>query len=86
MSIISTVFEVVFLISIPAIVYGGFSIIKKYFEEKGKNLATKQDIAKITHEIESIKLIYQKSILKYSNYQKRQAHVISKIYRHVKTL
>ena len=38
---------------------------KAYNEEKGKNLATKEDIAGITKEIESIKEYYNKSLENY---------------------
>jgi len=31
------------------------SFLPKYFEEKGKNLATKEDIEEITHKVESVK-------------------------------
>jgi cell division protein FtsB len=37
-----------------------FVLLKSFFSEKGKNLATKQDIQEITEKIESVKLEYTK--------------------------
>jgi hypothetical protein len=34
------------------------SFFPAYFSEKGKNLATKEDIAKITHEVEKVRSLY----------------------------
>lgn len=55
----SIIFDIVILI---AICFSYFLInksIPSYFSEKGKNLATKQDIGDITDEIESVKKIHQ---------------------------
>ena len=35
-----------------------FTFLKKYFEKKGENLATKEDIAEITEKIEEVKIKY----------------------------
>ena len=35
-------------------------LLPSYFSTKGKNLATKEDIADITKEIEEVKLLYKK--------------------------
>jgi hypothetical protein len=58
--------------SITCVVIGSFSaivvvafavwmakhVLASYFDEKGKNLATKEDIAEITHKIEAVRLQY----------------------------
>ena len=52
------------LISVIALVAGGAAYLfvraylPSYFSEKGKNLATKEDIASITHDIERVKTQY----------------------------
>jgi len=45
-----------------AIISGLVQYIISYFKEKGKNLATKEDIGKITQEIESVKSSYSSSL------------------------
>nr|DAN79741.1 MAG TPA: hypothetical protein [Caudoviricetes sp.] len=45
-----------------ALVTGLVQCIVFYFKEKGKNLATKEDIAGITKEIESVKASYNESL------------------------
>ena len=48
-------------LDIIIILIGAFIILSKsYMNEKGKNLATKQDIKEITSKIESVKRVYQK--------------------------
>ena len=42
-----------------------FLIYEGYFKEKGKNLATKEDIGKITDEIKKVESIYNNSLEKY---------------------
>jgi hypothetical protein len=55
-----------------------------YLREKGKNLATKEDIGKITDEIEKVKLKYTKEShrfqVAYSGLLKKRAEVIEEIY------
>ena len=55
-----------------------------YLREKGKNLATKEDIGKITDEIEKVKLKYAKEShrfqVAYSGLLKKRAEVIEEIY------
>lgn len=41
--------------------------ISTYFKKKGENLATKEDIAGITHEIEGVKRYYMVELEKYKN-------------------
>ena len=53
------------LIEIIVLIGGGLilkSYLPSYFKEKGKNLATKEDIGVITHEIEEVKSQYSKDI------------------------
>lgn len=38
------------------------SFLPEYFKKKGENLATKEDIADITHQIETVKLEYEKQL------------------------
>ncbi|WP_321437308.1 hypothetical protein [uncultured Bacteroides sp.] len=47
------------------IIVNSSTFLKNYFGEKGKNLATKQDIKRITDEIESIKNLYNASLEDY---------------------
>ncbi|MFZ1291434.1 MAG: hypothetical protein WAR79_15170 [Melioribacteraceae bacterium] len=55
--------------------------LPSYFNEKGKNLATKEDITEITQKIEEVKLNYEKTKVKFSVYHERQALVIAKLYK-----
>ena len=47
---------------LQAILLGGFLVYESYFKEKGKNLATKEDIGKITEEVQSVKQSFDKSL------------------------
>lgn len=47
-------------------------LLKSYFSEKGKNLATKEDIESITEKIESVKANFQTSFVKSEAYISRQ--------------
>lgn len=47
---------------------GGGYFLKSYLSEKGKNLATKQDIKSITNEIEDVKVQYTESMEKLKSY------------------
>jgi hypothetical protein len=57
-------FTCVVIGSFSAIVVVAFAVwmakhvLASYFDEKGKNLATKEDIAEITHKIEAVRLQY----------------------------
>lgn len=42
-----------------------FLIYEGYFKEKGKNLATKEDISEITNEIKKVESVYNNSLEKY---------------------
>lgn len=54
-NIIYTVIAIIPVIALLIIVYYLRYYYPKYFEEKGKNLATKQDIEEITRKVESVK-------------------------------
>lgn len=54
--------------------------IPAYLQKKAENLATKQDIEDITNKIESVKLLYEKNLLKFTTYHQKQSEVISKLY------
>lgn len=43
------------------------SLLPSYMKEKGKNLATKEDVEEITKKTEEIKIEFQKEIAKFSN-------------------
>jgi len=54
-----------------------------YLSEKGKNLATKEDIAKITEEIEKVKIRYTMSVEQYkANHQLRLAALDKRLHAH----
>lgn len=42
-----------------------FLVYEGYFKEKGKNLATKEDISEITNEIKKVESVYNNSLEKY---------------------
>jgi len=61
------------LVALIALFFGWIgSAARSYFSEKGKNLATKQDISNITQRIEDIKYENQKNFYKSSNLINRQ--------------
>lgn len=61
------------IIALFALVFGWFgAAAHAYYSEKGKNLATKQDISDITKKIEEIKYANQKNFYKSSNLIGRQ--------------
>jgi len=55
MEIVILILQAIFLIITAVGMFWGKSYLAKYLEEKGKNLATKQDIEEVTHKIESVK-------------------------------
>jgi hypothetical protein len=67
-----------------AVFAGLASYVAVYLREKGKNLATKKDIGKITDEIEKVKLKYAKEShrfqVAYSGLLKKRAEVIEELY------
>lgn len=54
-----------------------------FLKEKGKNLATKQDISEITDKIENVKSEYSKSLVRFNYFHRKQALVIEKIYQYL---
>lgn len=59
---LNTVFDILILISIGIVVLLAKKYVPTYVSEKAKNLATKEDIASITAEVENIRLQYAKDI------------------------
>ena len=57
------------------------SFVPSYLREKGKNLATSEDIAKITAEIEGVKLQYAVLLQRRSRIHERQVAILSKLYK-----
>jgi hypothetical protein len=75
-------FEIINLSLNVLIAIGGVYLIffKSYFKEKGKNLATKEDIGVITTKIEEVKTIYEKKKIKFDYFHRKQAKVLGEIY------
>lgn len=66
------------LSNVISLVVGMISVwFFSYLREKGKNLATREDIAKITAEIEGVKLHYAGQ----SRIHERQIDILSKLYK-----
>ena len=73
------------ILEVVIIVAGGFlikSYLPSYFKQKGKNLATKEDIGEITHEIEGIKNQYLKSTEVLKSQLERKSHAHQVRYEH----
>ena len=64
---ISLIADVAFLLSIPIVVLLIKFYLPGYIKEKGKNLATKEDIADITNQIEQVKVEYAKQLELYKS-------------------
>lgn len=72
-------------IEIIVIIIGGLLLrhyLPSYFSEKGKNLATKEDIGEITHEIEGIRNEYSKNIEVLKSNLEKKTHVHQVRYEH----
>lgn len=73
--------------SVGGIIAGGIvffllkSFIPSYLNEKGKNLATREDIAKITNEIEGVRLQYAMFLKRRSCIFERQVELLGKLYK-----
>jgi len=66
------------------IIAGGFILfLLTYFREKGKNVATREDIEKITYKIEGVKLEYAMLLKRQSRIYERQIAILSKLYKHL---
>jgi hypothetical protein len=57
------------------------SFIPSYISEKGKNLATREDIAKITNEIEGVKSQYAILLQRQSRIHEHQVEILAKLYK-----
>ena len=68
------VFEICYFIILIGAILLVKSYLPKYFEEKGKNLATKEDIGAITDEVEKVKTQYSKDIEILKSELLRQSH------------
>lgn len=62
LEIIITACQVVFIVSLCVIGLFAKKYLPSYLQQKGRNLATKEDIKEITDKIESVKTQYTKSI------------------------
>ena len=62
-------------------------LFKSYFHEKGKNIATKEDIAEITHSVESIKIAFVKetenSKIIFSGLFKERVDIYKTLLKHI---
>jgi hypothetical protein len=58
----NVILDFIILLAVGLVYFLLNKTIPSYFSEKGKNLATKQDIGDITDKIESVKKIYQSEI------------------------
>lgn len=76
------IFEVCYFILLVGAILLGRSYLPKYFEEKGKNLATKEDIGAITDEVEKVKIQYSKDIEILKSDLLRQSHSHRVRYEH----
>jgi hypothetical protein len=57
--------------------------MKSYLSEKGKNLALREDIAKITNDIENVKLYYAVLLQRRSRIHERQIEILGKLYKYL---
>lgn len=65
-----------------AFFFGGIvSFYLTYLRQKGKNLATREDIAKITDKIEGVKLEHAFLLQRRSRIHERQVDILSKLYK-----
>lgn len=54
------------IVGIPCLLYGVIQLLAlNYFQEKAKNIATKQDITDITHKVEAVKVEYLLALEKF---------------------
>ncbi len=54
--------------------------LNSYLSEKGKNLATKEDIKDITYKIEDVKSIFEKNKIKFHSYHNKKIEILSILY------
>jgi hypothetical protein len=80
MIVIQSIFLVVLLIMLGLLVLIYRNSLPAYFAEKGKNLATKQDIADITREVERTRSAFLDRQLQFSHFIQKQLDVIGTTY------
>lgn len=88
MELILTILSVITLLGFTISPFFIKNFLSKYMDEKGKNLATKEDIGIITEKTEEVKILFQKEIAEYTtdlsftnDYAfKRYATLYSKLY------
>jgi hypothetical protein len=69
-------FQVITCIGMGALVFLAKYYLPSYVKEKGKNLATREDIAEITDKIESVKIEYAKEL------ESLKSHLNAKFHAH----
>lgn len=65
------------------IVIGIISFFLIFLRQKAKNLATRQDIAKIINKIEGVKLEYAILLQRFSRIHERQVDILIKLYKYL---
>jgi|SRR5882724_874760 len=80
MEIILIILQIFTLFAIGGLVLFGKYYLPSYFSEKGKNLATKEDIAEITREVESVKASFLERQTQFSLFYQKQSDAISGTY------
>src|SRR5262252_8319335 len=80
MEIILIILQVLLLLAVGVLALIYRYSLPLYLSEKGKNLATKQDIAEITREIESVKAIFLEHQTQFSLFHQKRSEAISGTY------
>jgi hypothetical protein len=80
MEIILIILQALILLAVSALVLICRHSLPSYLSEKGKNLATKQDIAEITREIESVKASFLEHQMQFSLFHQKRSEAISETY------
>lgn len=80
MEIMLIILQVLTLLAVGILVLIYRYSLPSYLSEKGKNLATKQDIAEITREMESVKATFLQHQTEFSLFYEKRSEVISGMY------
>jgi hypothetical protein len=80
MEIILIILQVLTLLAVGIVVLIYKYSLPSYLSEKGKNLATKQDIAEITREVESVKASFLEHQTQFSLFHQKRSEAISGTY------
>jgi signal transduction protein with GAF and PtsI domain len=80
MEIILIILQVLILLAVGLLALISRYSLSSYLSEKGKNLATKQDIAEITREIESVKATFLEHQTQFSLFHQKRSEAISGTY------